>query len=106
MKPEEEIESLKRMLERERKARKQTEQILEERSLKLYQTNQELIKTIASALKKPLFLPNIPKFFMKIILGEMHVILFESQRVDSKSIKSEGFHFKYCHLKAALENLL
>ena len=48
MKPGEEIESLKRMLERERKARKQTEQILEERSLKLYQTNQELIELNAS----------------------------------------------------------
>jgi len=69
-------------------------------------SNQELTKTIAKVLKKPLFLPNIPKFFMKLILGEMHIILFESQRVSSKKIENKGFYFKYHHLEPALENLL
>lgn len=69
-------------------------------------TNTELTKTIASVLNKPLWLPNIPKFFMKLILGDMHVLLFDSQRVSSKKIEDEGFHFKYHHLKPALENLL
>lgn len=44
MKPEEEIAALKEIIEQERRARKETERILEERSLKLYQTNQELIE--------------------------------------------------------------
>ncbi len=44
MKPEEEIAALKEIIEQERKARKETERILEERSLKLYQTNQELVE--------------------------------------------------------------
>ena len=68
--------------------------------------NKELTKTIASVLKRPLFLPNIPKFLMKLILGEMHIILFESQRVSSKKIENKGFYFEFHHLKRALEDLL
>ena len=69
-------------------------------------TNKELTKTIASVLNKPLFMPNIPKFFMKLVLGDMHTLLFESQRVSCKKIENKGFHFKYHHLQPALEDLL
>lgn len=69
-------------------------------------SNQELIKVAASKLKKPLFMPNIPKFFMKLVLGEMHILLFESQRVSSKKIENKGFHFEYNYLEPALEDLL
>ncbi|MBC3758825.1 TIGR01777 family protein [Hyunsoonleella sp. SJ7] len=69
-------------------------------------SNSEMTKTIANVLNRPLFLPNIPKFFMKLVLGEMHIILFESQRVSSKKIESRGFVFKFHHLKPALEDLL
>ena len=50
-------------------------------------SNNELIKTIGKVLNKPVFLPNIPRFFMKLVLGEMHTILFDSQRVSSKKIE-------------------
>lgn len=69
-------------------------------------TNMELTKSIAKALKKPLFLPNIPKFFMKLVLGEMHTLLFGSQRVSSKKIENKGFQFKEYHLQPALKDLL
>ena len=69
-------------------------------------TNKELTKTIASVLKRPLVLPNIPKFLMKNILGEMYMLLFASQRVSSKKIESKGFYFEHHHLKPALEDLL
>ena len=69
-------------------------------------TNNELTKTIANVLNKPLFLPNIPKFFMKLVLGEMHTLLFESQRVSSKKIEEKGFYYKFHHLQPALEDLI
>jgi len=69
-------------------------------------SNSELTKTAASVLHKPLFMPNIPKFFMKLILGEMHILLFESQRVSSKKIADIGFLFKFNYLEPALNNLL
>ena len=69
-------------------------------------TNEELTKIAASVLERPLILPNIPKFVMKLTLGEMHILLFESQRVSSQKIENKGFHFKYANLKPALEDLL
>ncbi|WP_339628011.1 TIGR01777 family oxidoreductase [uncultured Maribacter sp.] len=65
-------------------------------------TNLKLVKEIAKILKKPLFLPNIPKFVMHTILGEMAYILFASQRVSSKKIEEEGFIFHYANICQAL----
>lgn len=69
-------------------------------------TNNTITKVIAKKMKRPLFLPNIPKFAMQLVLGEMHIILFESQRVSSKKIEDSGFEFKYVNLDAALEELV
>jgi len=66
-------------------------------------TNLKFTKQIAKLLKRPLFLPNIPKFVMKIILGEMSCLLFYSQRVSSKKIQEKGFNFIYKDLYSALE---
>lgn len=65
-------------------------------------TNKELTKSIAKTLKKTLWLPNIPSFFLKIMLGELAVILLEGSRVSSEKIKSTGFKFKYNLLKRFL----
>ncbi len=68
-------------------------------------TNNKLIKEIAKVLDKPLFLPNIPKFVMQTILGEMSYILFASQRVSSKKIEQEGFVFDHQNICKTLENI-
>ena len=69
-------------------------------------TNSELTKTVAKVLERPLWLPNIPKGIMKLVLGEMHILLFESQRVSATKIENAGFHFKYHHIEPALQDLL
>ena len=66
-------------------------------------TNNRLVKEVAKILEKPLFLPNIPRFVMRAILGEMSYILFASQRVSSKKIEEEGFDFEYQNICNALE---
>ncbi|QHI36187.1 Epimerase family protein [Kordia antarctica] len=68
-------------------------------------TNKLLTKEIASVLKKPFFLPNIPKFMMKLILGEMSTLLFSSQKVSSEKIEKTGFEFKFKELTPALEDV-
>ena len=69
-------------------------------------TSNELItKTIASVLKKPLFMPNIPQFVMKLLLGEMHVLLFENKNISSKKVIDLGFEFKFKTIDKAIENL-
>ena len=65
-------------------------------------SNTELTKAVAKTLHKPLVLPNIPKFAMKLVLGEMHILLFESQRVSASKIEAVGFDFEYHHLEPAL----
>jgi len=69
-------------------------------------TNTELTKAIAKTLNKPLWLPNIPKFVMQLALGEMHILLFESQRVSCKKIENKGFDFTFYHVESALVHLL
>lgn len=69
-------------------------------------SNEELTKAVAETLDKPLFLPNVPKFAMKLLLGDMHILLFESQRVCSQKIEEEGFNFEFHNLRPALQDLL
>jgi len=68
-------------------------------------TNNKLVKEIAKVLNRPLFLPNIPKFIMGLILGEMSYLLFASQRVSSKKIEDEGFIFNFPNITAALDQI-
>ena len=69
-------------------------------------TNAELTKAIAKTLHKPLFLPNIPQFVMKMILGEMSQLLFSSQHVSCRKLLDENFQFKFASLDKALVDLL
>lgn len=69
-------------------------------------SHRDMMFTIARKLHKPLFVPNIPKIIMKLILGEMHTLLFESQKVSSVKIQQLGFQFKYDTIDKALDELL
>lgn len=69
-------------------------------------TNKKLTQEIAKVLNKPLFMPNIPKFLMALVLGEMHTILFASQNVSNEKIESEGFKFQYKLVDKALKQIL
>lgn len=68
-------------------------------------TNTELTKAIALVLKKPLFLPNIPQFVMKCILGEMHILLFENRKISASKVLKNGFIYKFGTVDRALKNL-
>jgi uncharacterized protein len=69
-------------------------------------TNKELTSTAARILEKPFFMPNVPKFLMQLILGEMHTLLFESQNVSSVKIEDKGFNFQYKTIYTSLKQLL
>ena len=68
-------------------------------------TQNKLVKELAKVLKKPLFMPNIPKFAAQIMMGEMSEILLSSQRVSSKKIEAKGFDFSYQNICRALEGI-
>ncbi len=69
-------------------------------------TNIEFTKEIAKILKKPIFLPNIPKFILKIIFGELATVITEGSRCSSEKIIENGFIFDYPNLEKSLEDLL
>jgi len=69
-------------------------------------TNQELTRAIASALHKPLWLPPVPAFVLKSIVGEMADIVLNGSIVSSKKIQQAGFQFQFPDLNQALTNLL
>ena len=69
-------------------------------------TNEALTKTLAKALNKPLFLPNVPGFMMKLILGEMAQMILGGNYVLSDKIQSTGFKFKFTEVEAAVKDLV
>jgi len=60
-----------------------------------YINNFEFMKTLASSLNKAFFMPSIPAFIIKLLYGEMSVILLEGSRISSEKIQSAGFDFKF-----------
>jgi uncharacterized protein (TIGR01777 family) len=69
-------------------------------------TNIELIRKVAKGLGRRIVLPNIPAFIIKILYGEMAIILLKGNRVSSDKIERSGFVFVYKNLEIALRNLL
>lgn len=69
-------------------------------------TNKEFTKAVAKQLNKPLWLPNVPAFVLKLIVGEMADILIGGNNVSSKKAENLGFKFQYSTLDNALRNLI
>lgn len=67
--------------------------------------NKELTKAISKQLDKPIILPPVPKFVLKLMLGEMSQLVLGSQLVSADKIQQEGFVFEYAHLEQALEEI-
>lgn len=68
-------------------------------------TNAQFTKELARVLHRPAFLP-VPRFAMKLLLGEMAEFLFTSLRVIPESAERAGFAFKYRELDTALKSAL
>jgi hypothetical protein len=68
--------------------------------------NRPMIEAIGEVLGKPVILPNVPEFVMKLILGEMASIVLSSQHASSDKIQNAGYEFKFPELKMALKEYL
>lgn len=69
-------------------------------------SNREFTKAIARVLKKPLWLPAVPEFILKMLVGEMSYILLKGGRVSSEKVERTGFKFSFPDLDGALRALL
>ncbi|RZJ36165.1 MAG: TIGR01777 family protein [Flavobacterium sp.] len=68
--------------------------------------NTELTKKIANIYDRPLWLPNIPEWLTKPLLGERSVLLYSGQRVIPQKLLAAGFTFLHPEIGAALDSVL
>ena len=69
-------------------------------------TNEEVTQKVAKILHKPLFMPKVPAFMLRLFLGEMASIILEGSAVDNTKIKATGLEFKYASLESVLKDVL
>jgi uncharacterized protein (TIGR01777 family) len=65
----------------------------------------EFGKTLATVLNKPHWLPT-PSLALKILLGEMSMLVLEGQKVTPKKAQDFNYLFHYTELKDALKSLV
>lgn len=61
------------------------------------------VHTIAAQQGKRLWLPRVPAFLLKAVLGQMSEMLLSSTRVSVEKIQNAGFTFTYPEIKGAIE---
>ena len=69
-------------------------------------TNSEFINKVAEKMSRPLFLPPVPEFLLKLIFGEMSVVITKGSRVSAEKLLATGFSFRYDSSEKAIDNLL
>jgi uncharacterized protein (TIGR01777 family) len=68
-------------------------------------TNAQLTKAVAHALNKPLLLPKVPAFALKLLLGEMAETVLASNKCSNNKMAAAGFNYQFPKLDAALANI-
>jgi len=71
-----------------------------------YITNTELTYALAKKMNRPIILPNVPSFVLRIIMGEMAEIALEGSRVSSDKLTESGFQFTFRKIESVLNNLI
>ena len=69
-------------------------------------TNQKLTREVASILGRPLWLPKVPSWALRMVLGQMSQLLLASQRVSSEKMEALGFEFEFKNVHRAIADLL
>lgn len=69
-------------------------------------SNHDFMKALAKALKRPFFMPKVPAFLLKLMLGEMSALVLDSTNASNEKIKNTGFVFQNEHIDSTLSLLL
>jgi len=65
----------------------------------------EFAQTLARVLNRPSLFP-VPKFILRLVVGEASEVVLASQRIDVKKLVESGYKFKFEILEDALKDLL
>lgn len=69
-------------------------------------SNKDFMHCIAKVLHKPFWFPKVPGFVMRMMYGEMSIILLNGIKASNEKINKTGFRFQYNNLEAALKETL
>jgi uncharacterized protein (TIGR01777 family) len=69
-------------------------------------SNKDFMHGIAKVLHKPFWFPKVPGFVMRMMYGEMSIILLNGIKASNEKINKTGFSFQYNNLEAALKETL
>ena len=69
-------------------------------------TNAEFMKCLAKEMKRPFFLPNIPAFILRLIMGEAAGMVLEGSRISPQKVIDKGYIFKFNSLSEAIKESL
>ena len=67
-------------------------------------TNEEFTKTLGEVLHRPIILPQVPAFVLKLALGEKADMVLTGQKASADLVLEKGFRFEYPELRQALES--
>jgi uncharacterized protein len=68
-------------------------------------TNKQVTLAVAKQLRRPLWAPGVPGFLLKLLLGEMSIVVLGSTKASSEKIENEDFKFKYPVIAEALSEI-
>jgi len=68
-------------------------------------TNEEFIKMVGKVSGNKIWMPKVPVFILRLLFGEMSMIVLEGSRISCEKMEKEGFKFKFPNLKQGLENI-
>lgn len=66
----------------------------------------KVTEQIGKTLNRPVFLPNVPGFVLKTLLGEMSQLVLTGANVSADKIQQSGYKFRFGSLDNALNDLL
>ncbi len=69
-------------------------------------SNKLFTQLCAKALHRPLWLPNVPAFALKIFLGEMASLVLGGNKISNQKLQQTSFQFTYTDAQQALTQIL
>lgn len=69
-------------------------------------TQREMTKAIAYAYNRKIWLPNVPGWALRIMLGEMSNMLLKGSRLSNEKLLDLGLKFRYPRIDTALNDLI
>ena len=68
-------------------------------------TNRQMTKAIGEVLDRAVWLPPVPSFVLRVVLGEMTDIVVNGSNISPAKIMKTGFVFRFTQLEEALKDL-